>query len=514
MSATITCAACGMQYDGTGMQAGVQFQCTQCHKMVVVGGQGKAPARPGRPGPGKPMGRAAGPRGAGARGAGGPAPYGANQQQQEPGFAANAPKKGMSGPVVVGIVGGVALIAMIGLAIGLTGKKTGEAEQAKADEAKKFQEDKAAAAKKAAETNKESADRLATITAGTNQGAKIASAMAAKDMAGLGAMFDWNLLQEDFNSQLQKKEKKAPLNTDGTPKLNKDGTPVKSDYEKFMNHPLYCEGEWTKMPDGRPTGSFVGNAVRSSESIRVEVMAYIEATYGGVGANVDLEAMDQQKTPPDARFSMNLSGKVYMGRVCMIKSEASKGKFLSFYVGGLQGDTNVKIMRFEDGSALENLKQIHAKYQPKTERGSGEFENPDRVRDPNNPDSEGPEKPAETIAEAKKTGEQCPQSLQNIFRDISSGKEITPAQVRVCQDQARPAKERKAFIGACVDALMDLVAKSSRLEAQNLSRSLFAIYGAIVGYDEKEVTYTAQTFDQANDFPLRAWYAVYTKYKG
>jgi hypothetical protein len=238
-----------------------------------------------------------------------------------------------------------------------------------------------------------------------------------------------------------------------------------------------------------------------------------------VAATCDEDAMAKQKTPPDAKFSVTLGGKVYMGRVCMIKSAAGHGKYINFYVGGLQGETNVRIVRFEDPGALEKLALKEAKREYTGERGEGDFSNPDKTgpdkpKDPKNPDGEEPEGPSEPdLPKAVKTGAQCPQDLVNIFRDISAGKEITKAQVNVLTDMSRAKKDRKAFIGAVLDVLIDAFEKRDRPGVDNISHALFAVYGKATGYSEKDATWDARTFDEANDYPLRVWYDYYNHYK-
>ncbi|KAA0212935.1 hypothetical protein EDM80_08820 [bacterium] len=516
MAVTISCQSCGYQYDGTGLQAGVQFQCTQCGNMVVVGqAPGRkaptkgAPAARGGPAPRgpKPMGRAGGPRAA--------QPYGAPGAQGGPQGAAFGPPKKDNTMMIMGIIGGVIVVGMIAAIVMMTSSKENQQQQSKADDDRRAREEKEAQLKKNEQVKKDGEARIATIQAATQAGPRIAGMLASKDMTALSAMFDWTAVWEDFKNQLEKREKKPPTNPDGSPKLDKAGRPVPSDYDKFMDNPLFCDGDWEKDEKGNPTGRYKGSNIKGPDGIRQRMMGYIEMMYGGVDAQADEAAMDKQKTPAEAKFSLTLGGKVLLGRMVMIKSTAASNKYLNFYVGAAAGDTNVRILRFEDSGVLENLKQKEAAYVRKTPTNDNQFENPDRERprDPNNPDTAGPdENPPADLAPAKKTGAACPQALINIFRDLRDGKSVTDAQIKVVQDQSRSKEDRKAFIGACVDALIDHFEKRNRMELQNLSRSLFRIYERAIGYPEKEATFDPTTFDPANDYPLRVWYDFYERY--
>ena len=507
--ATITCGSCGMQYDGTGMKAGVQFQCTQCQAMVVVGAPagGKKPMGKATRGPGGPA------RAAGRPGMRGPAAGGAPEQQP---YAAPVPAKNNS-VMMFGIIGGVIVVGLIATVIIMTTNKGSQQRAAQEAEAQREKDEKAAQERKNAEVKNDSAARTKTIDAGTQAGNTIASALANKDLTGLAAMFDWDVVQKDFCQQLEKQSKDAPTK-DGQPELDKAGKPKISNYQKFLNDPIFCDGEWEKRDDGRYSGVYIGKMPRGSDSLKARLMWYIENSYAGAGASMDTAAMEKASAKGNDKFSMTIDGKLYLGRVCMIKSAAAP-KLLQFFVGGMQGEVNVKILRFDDPQRAETVKQLEAKFQRKDEgkQDGGDFSNPDR--DPNKDpktepgtEPEGPEAPQ--LAEAQKTGAQCPQDLTNIFRDIRDGKELTTPQLKTLQDQSRSKKDRKAFIGALVDLLIDNFKEKKRTECEAITGALFKVWGNSCGYGEKDATYDRQTFDEnTTDFAVRVWYDFYNRYK-
>ena len=127
-------------------------------------------------------------------------------------------------------------------------------------------------------------------------------------------------------------------------------------------------------------------------------------------------------------------------------------------------------------------------------------------------DPEGPTDPG--LPEAQKTGGQCPRDLVNIIRDLRDGKDLTNPQVKTLQDQSRHTADRKLFIGALVDMLIDFYKEKKRTECEVISKALFKVWGNGCGYDEKTATFDRQTFDEnTTDFPVRVWYDYYTRYK-
>lgn len=508
--ATITCGSCGMQYDGTGMKSGVQFKCTQCGNMVVVGGAGGKPM-------GKPMGKA-------TRGPGGPAraarpgmrgPAGpAGEPGQQP-YGAPIPKKNNS-MMVFGIIGGVVVVGMIALIVVMTTGQASSQRAAKEADEQRAKEEKEKQLKANEKVKADGEERRKTIDAGTQGGERIASLLTSGDLNALGAMFDWDVVQKDFVQQLEKQSKDTPKKADGTDDLDKNGKVKASAYEKFLNDPVFCEGEWEKREDGSPSGLYKGKMPRGSDGLRQRMMEYIEKMYAKANATMDTASMEKASVKGNDRFSMTIDGKLYMGRVCMIKSAAA-GKLLNFFVGAQQGDTNVRILRFDDPQRMENLKQMEAKFQRKEQpQGADQFTNPDREKPKEGPGEEpGEEGPAEAdLPEAKKTSAQCPQDLVNLFRDLRDGKEITNPQIRTLQDQSRTKADRKAFIGALLDVLIDKFKEGKRFECANISKALFAVWGGACGYPEKDCTYPADgNFDASNDYPLRVWYDFYNRYK-
>jgi hypothetical protein len=82
------------------------------------------------------------------------------------------------------------------------------------------------------------------------------------------------------------------------------------------------------------------------------------------------------------------------------------------------------------------------------------------------------------------------------------------------QDQSRSKKDRKAFIGALVDLLIDNFKEKKRTECEAITGALYKVWGNSCGYDEKDATYDRQTFDEnTTDFAVRIWYDLYTRYK-
>lgn len=503
--ATITCGSCGMQYDGTGMKSGVQFKCTQCGNMVVVGAPagGKKPMGKPTRGPGGPA-RAARP---GVRG-----PAGAPEQQQP--FNAPIPKKNNS-MMVFGIIGGVVVVAMIGTIVMMTTNQSSSQRASKEADEQRAKDEKARQQKEAEVKKNEGEARVKTIDAGTAGGERIASMLTNADLAGLGSMFNWDIMQKDYLKELEKQSKDQPMK-DGKPELDKNDKPKPSAYQKMLNDPLFSEGEWEKRADGSPSGLWVGRVPRGSDSLRQRIMGYIESCYAKAPANMDVAAMDKGAAKGSDRFSLTIDGVLYLGRVCMIKSAAA-GKPINFFVGSTPGDINVKVLRFDDPQRVENLKQLEAKFQRKEQpQGDDSFTNPDRDPKKETPGDEGdPEEPTDPgLPEAKKTGAQCPPDLVNVFRDLRDGKDLTNPQLRQLQDQSRAKADRKAFIGALVDLLIDFYKEKKRTECETISKALFKVWGNGCGYDEKTATFDRQTFDEnTTDFPVRVWYDYYTRYK-
>lgn len=501
--ATITCGSCGFQYDGTGMKAGVQFKCTQCGKMVVVGGGGKPAA--------KPMGKATrGPAGI-ARGGKpavrGPAQAGAPEQAQP---YAPIPKKNNS-MMVFAVIGGVIVVGLIITIVMLTTGKESQQRAMQQAEDQKAKDEKARQQKEIDAKKAESDAMVKTINAGTEVGERIGPLLVAGDMNALSALFAWDVLQKDFLKELEKQSKDPPTK-DGKPELDKDGKPKPSNYQKMLNDPIFCDGEWEKRADGSPSGLYKGKMPRGSDALRQRMMDYIEKMYAKTDAKMDTAAMEKVASKGNDKFSLKIDDTLYVGRVCMIKSAAAS-KTINFYVGAVAGDTNVKVLRFDDPQRMENLKQLEAKFQRKTQPQNDEsFTNPDREK-PRDPDEEreGPSEP--DLPEAKKTGAECPRDLVNLFRELREGNKITHSQIRTLQDQSRSKADRKAFIGALLDVLIDKFKEGKRMECANISQALYAVWGDACGYPQKDCTYEATgNFDANNDYPLRVWYDFYSRY--
>jgi hypothetical protein len=108
------------------------------------------------------------------------------------------------------------------------------------------------------------------------------------------------------------------------------------------------------------------------------------------------------------------------------------------------------------------------------------------------------------------TGAICPPDLLNILGHIRDGRFITDAQCNVLRDQSRPKIDRKAFIGAAIDALIDFYKAGRSNECHTISDALFKVWGLASGYSVDDAVITDQT---VGDFPLRVWCDFYQRYK-
>ena len=167
---TITCQSCGMQYDGSGLQPGVQFQCTQCGTMVQVG----APAPAVRRGPARPRGPVA--RGGRPMPAAAPAAAAPGQGPVHPAYGP-PPKRGGGGAIIALSVVGVVLVVIVVAAVVFS-----SGHQAAIDTKQKEQQDmlaerQARFLKESAEAKRKSDELIKPLDAAMALGEPIAAAM-------------------------------------------------------------------------------------------------------------------------------------------------------------------------------------------------------------------------------------------------------------------------------------------------------------------------------------------------
>jgi hypothetical protein len=486
-----------MQYDGSSLKAGVQFKCTGCGEMVVVGaavpaaprgatrkltkGGTGAMAQPARGGTavlaGRPAGRASV--------AGRPAPGGAQQQQPM-----GAPVKkdntqlfvfGGIGVVVVGI-----LIAVFVLASG----PSPQAVQAKADEEASAKKKKEVADEDAKKT-KFNTWRNAVIQSAHDMGPKIAAALSAKDDGGFFKNnVDWGLMAAKQRETLEKDK-------------------------AWLDHPLYSTGEWVKEDKGAKgiVVRWAGKAARGPDDMQQRVLGYFATQYQGGETTYDKAVSESEKS----ELTWPVAGKTYVGKKLQISTKTS-AKPLLFYCGALEGQTAVTIVWIDDPKAKENLTKKEVE-RPKTaatdpqnlgNNGQGDPMNPERP----DPGTETPT-PAE-LPEAVKTGEMPPAGLlTNVLRDIKDGNGITDAQAKSVQSDTNAKADKKKFIGACIDILIDMRAANDRAGIGKATSALLKIFKNMLKYDTDKYTYNFEMGGDptSDDGPIRHWYEFYQEYK-
>lgn len=491
---TITCNSCGMQYDGSGLQPGVQFQCTQCGAMVAVGAApppaaARGPARPrgGPPGRGPAKGPARAPAGRGpARGprpaAGGPPGPG---DQQSAGYG--PPRKSSNAGVFVGIGVGVVVLALIVIAVVASGGPSPE------DVAKQQREEankKRAEAVKKQDEEQRKANELITkpMEAAMAQAGDVFAALKNQDAATLDAMFDWQTFAA-YNQTL------VDSNAD------------------YLNSPLMAVGTWEKDGSGKYTGKFLGEVAHGPDSLKDRIMGYLkEFVFGAEGLE-----WEKAKTEADAgSFTLPLNGKKYLGKRVFFTYKGA-GKTKELWLGALEGSDQVRIINYVDGSSAKNLQTKEAK----NERVVDDRDpyNPDRdpTRNPDNPDNpeDPPLDPDASLPEVAKTGSMpTAAALVNAVEELKRGGDLNTARVNSIKGESSK-QEKKATMGAFIDLLIDAVKSNDRTMKLRISSALWDVWSPFVPQDwgKADMVYT-QGFDgqSESDLHVRRWLEIYNTY--
>lgn len=496
----ISCQSCDMQYNGEGMQAGVQFKCTGCGAMVQVPAAAapmRAAPRGRAPGGKAPGGRGARP-GGGRPAAGGPR-RGNDQQQDGPRFGAPA-KKG-SGGMVVGIaIGVITIIIIIVVVVVASGPSPTEvARTADADRIKQANEDMK---KKNAEIKASNARKNKSYAASKAMSDGIKAAFTNEDKVALLALFDWDLFSEVVRAN------------------------IKNDKEHLLS-PLFCTGTWEKKDD-RYTGKYLGTAARSGDGLKLRMMDYLGEHYFGTG-----EVTFQQKKSHDekSKISKTIGGKLYLGYKLIFKFGGGKEK--TFWVVAEEGSDMARIIYLEDKGHGKKISEKEAKNQKKIApdlrgadtgtRDAVEPKDPDGTEIPSDtgiedamPDDEDPEA---SLPEAKPTGDSPSNpDLVNLIKDICErGKSLNTARQKRMSGKTKA--EKKAAMGAFIDALIRNIESRDRNLKFRISDAMYKIWGG-KGFIPENLGYSDMVYEMdmsgsQSDEMLRVqrWLAVYNSYK-
>lgn len=481
----VSCGSCGMQFNAAGYEPGVQFQCTQCGGMVTVG----AAAPAGRPGAKRATGvQKRGP--GGPRAMGGPAQgrqAQGGQQQQQP----YAPAKKSSTGMIIGVIVGVAVVGiLIAVVVMSSGPSPQQAVQEKTKSAVDTQ--KEVIAKKDAETAAKNDGIKRTIKAAMDRGPTIESALRNSDKAALEGMFDWTTYAAYLGD--------LSRGADG-PKYMASG-------------PLFSSGEW--YMDG-PTPKWKGKAVHGPESLKAEVMGYIEKHLFG-----SPEVLWQRAATEDEKKggfgALKINGREYLGKFIFVEMKGT-GKTKEFWVGAPVGDEAVKIINFVDKSAITTLQQEYAKANRPVVDDRNPIRDdrlpPDEPTEPegDDPVDDGPK--AEDLPAVAKTGAMPTDApLVNILNQLKDGNKLKEAQKKTITTSK--AEEKKAMLGALTDALIDAHNSGKRREKAMISDALFQVWGNFArneGYDSPDMVYAVEGAQQSDsDEPIKRWILVYNKY--
>ena len=498
---TITCNSCGMQYDGSGLQPGVQFQCTQCGAMVAVAAAAPPPAAargPARP-RGGPPGRAParGPAGRGpARGpARGPKPMaggmqGQDQQPQMP----YGPKKSSNAGLFVGIgVGAVVLVLIIVAVIASGGPSPEDLQRQKTEEA--AQQRKEAAAKRDEETRKANEAITKPTEASMAQAPAVIAALQNEDAGTLEALFDWQVYSA-YNQTLVE-----------LPDKGKD----------YLNSPLISVGTWEKESSGKYTGIFLGEVPHGAESLKTRVMDYLKQFVFGAP---ELE-WDRAKTESDnaGSFSLTVNNTKYIGKRVFFSYKGA-GKTKELWLGAPEGTDQVRLLNYVDTSAAKNLQTLEAKNERVADDNRDPY-NPDR--DPTNPDRDPPADPDNppadpdaSLPEIAKTGSMPTEpALRNAIEELKRGGDLNVARVNTIKGETSK-QQKKDTMGAMIDLLIEAQSSNDRTMKLRISSSLWDIWSPFVPQDwgKDEMVYTLDNFGAQSslDLPVRRWLDVYNAY--
>lgn len=506
---TITCQSCGMQYDGSGLQAGVQFQCTQCGEMVKVGGAKRAAPGGKRP-TGRPRAAGAGRPGAGSRRPGGP-PAGrkptrgpgrglpntaggamaggaaGGAQEGPPQFG--PPKKSNTGLFVGLGVGGVVIVLIIVAVV--MGSNTSTPQQTTAQkQEEQYKQAQEQQRQRDEEIRKRNEAAKATLAAGMDFGKAIESSLRNSDASTLEGMFNWQLYAA-YNKHL--------VDTVDNPK-------------DYLNSPIIANGQWEKGDDDRYTGKFIGETVRGSDSLKTRVMGYIQDFY--FGAQNITWLREKTETEPDG-FVMELSGNKYRCLRIFIEYDGA-GKTKEFWIGAPEGTTDMVIFNFVDGSAGRNLQGVEAKNPRRDDRDP---RNDDR--DPRNPDhdpvdgEDPPPDPDANLPEVAKTGKMpTDPALVNAIKELERDRSLNNRRL----DNIRGVpnvNEKHATMGAIIDLMIDAQKLNDRNRKLITSEALWDVWKSFVPkeWDKDKMVYLIDFDGQAQtDLIVRRWIQVYNDY--
>lgn len=481
---TISCQSCGMQYDGSGLQPGVQFQCSQCGQMVQIGGAKRA--TPGRRPAGRPQG--------GPRPAGGPA--GRRLGHGLPGNAGNAiaggaqqgprgygpPRKSNTGMFVGISVGAVVVVGLILSIVILMDSSSApqQTAQERADADAERRRKQAAAEDERRRLEGEAIE--APLDAAMDMGGSIESAIKNEDEATLEGMFDWQLYAAYNKTLVQDLEQGA----------------------EYLNSPLIASGEWDKGEDDRYTGRYNGEAARGMNSLNDRVMGYIKNFYFGAET---VRWEKERSALKESGFTIDLNGQKYLGKIVYI--DLSSGKVKEFWLGAPKGSTDVKIINFVDGSATNNLRDLEA-VNARVENRDSYNEN----RDPYNEERENPEADAD-LPEVSKTGDMPKDpGLINAIKELERGNTLNERRLDNIRKTASVTEKHNAM-GAMIDMLIDAQKSNDRHKKQIISDALWAVWKSFVPSDwtSEDMVY-ATSFDgqSQSELVVRRWLHVHGEY--
>lgn len=481
---TITCKSCGFQYDGTGMQAGVQFQCTQCGSMVQVG----APAR------------RAGPRPAGPRAAGGPP--GRRQPGQPAGPAAAygpPPRKSNSTGIAIAISVSVLviLVVVIGAVVGMSSRH-GRIENSQQAIEEQRQREAKRLADLDAERKRTNEEISVPINASRARGPDVETAMRSNSREAVDSLFDWGLYAT-YNQQL-----------------------IGSD-SAHLNSPIMAEGEWQKGEDGRYTGRWIGTAARNQQSLRDRVLSYIEE-YLFHAPSMRWVREKSEPTVPSSQFKIFINGVEYLGVKIFIEVQGG-GSDKEFWVGAPRGSTTARVVNFIDGGATKKLQENEAANPRVSDdnrepiyreghdpTGRGALGGPSRE----DVDDEGRriDRNANLPAVAKTDAAPTRPELINCVSALGRGEKLNNMRLEQIRTQTSNA-EKKATMGAFIDLLIDAQKANNRTAKLNISTALYDVWSmfAYADYSREDLVYVIDFNNQSeSDLIVRRWIETYNEY--
>ncbi len=481
---TITCQSCGMQYDGSGLQPGVQFQCTQCGSMVQVAA---APA---------PMARRAPPRAGGRAHGGRPmGPQGAQQGGQAMPYGPPRKSGAGGGIIAIVVVAVLIVVVVIGVVVGMSSRS------ARIDDKEQAEKDRVAAQRakierENAELQRKEAELRKPFEASLKVGEDIAGAIRSGNRTMLDSMFDWNTFAA-YNKQLA------------------DADPT------HMNSALMAEGAWEEIDEeGKTKIKWVGKSIRTSDSLRQRALDYVENfMFGAKGVH-----WDRGKSEIDgSRFSMAVGGAEYYGHRIFIDVEGA-GRTKEFWVGAPRGSTDVKILNFVDKSMMQKLQEKESRTvlvenrdflregydTTKGALGKDGKEGGADSGDPRNDPDHGLPVPV-------KTGDMptLPE-LVNCVTELRRNNKLNEMRLSQIRD-TQSTKEKKATMGAFIDILIDAHKGKNRTGKYVASLALFEIWNkyGYEGWNREKLVYdmTDLNSQEESDLIIRRWRDIYKNYK-